>query len=101
MQKMIKKKRLSPRKKAKQEEKRKKAIRTTLDWMDFYSASSDMNATYRNAIAYAQQEMNACRAKSYNVTPIQVQGPDEVYTGYRVTFSYEDKEEVEYFAEDD
>jgi len=99
--KMIKKKRLSPRKKAKQEEKRKKAIRTTLDWMDFYSASSDMNATYRNAIAYAQQEMNACRAKSYNVTPIQVQGPDEVYTGYRVTFSYEDKEEVEYFAEDD
>ena len=98
---MIKKKRLSPRKKAKQEEKRKKAIRTTLDWMDFYSASSDMNATYRNAIAYAQQEMNACRAKSYNVTPIQVQGPDEVYTGYRVTFSYEDKEEVEYFAEDD
>ncbi|SEI66516.1 hypothetical protein [Sharpea azabuensis] len=101
MQKMIKKKRLSPRKKAKQEEKRKKAIRTTLDWMDFYSASSDMNATYRNAIAYAQQEMNACRAKSYNVTPIQVQGPDGIYTGYRVTFSYEDKEEVEYFAEDD
>ena len=98
---MIKKKRLSPMKKAKQIWKRKKAIRTTLDWMDFYSASSDMNATYRNAIAYAQQEMNAVRAKSYNVTPIQVQGPDEVYTGYRVTFSYEDKEEVEYFAEDD
>jgi len=99
LQKMIKKKRLSPMKKAKQLWKRKKAIRTTIDWMDFYSASSDMNATYRNAIAYAQQEMNAGRAKSYNVTPIQ--GPDEVYTGYRVTFSYEDKEEVEYFAEDD
>jgi len=41
LQKMIKKKRLSPRKKAKQEEKRKKAIRTTLDWMDFYSMSNE------------------------------------------------------------
>ena len=90
---MMKKKFLKLLKKAKQEEKRKKAIRTTLDWMDFYSASSDMNATYRNAIAYAQQEMNAGRAKSYNVTPIQE--PDGIYTGYRVTFSYEDKEEVD------
>ena len=62
------------------------SLRTTAQPRTFsFSTSSDMNATYRNAIAYAQQEMNAGRARSYNVTPIQ--GPDGIYTGYRVTFS--------------
>ena len=50
-----------------------------------FSSSGDMTQTYSQAVQYAQSQVNAGHANSYNVTPIQ--GSDGIYTGYRVTFS--------------
>ena len=50
-----------------------------------FTNASDMQATYRKALAYAQSQLNNGKAQSYNVTPVQ--GSDGIYTGYSVTFN--------------